>query len=285
MTKHAPEVVWAVDRVHEGAVMLTAHRNSAGEGAAAATLFLRLDGDVHDPKDNHRWRYTLTWPEPDEERLWRADGRLLAHGASWRIASLELEAAVPAGSDLAPAVTSRVLRRVPLGLIHEALETLTVAQIVAADSLLEVATGLSEFPEGYVPYFRPDDPAEDPHRGTELRYATRILVSLPAISRLTRRPPLNATAELVRDWPAPSPSKAGRPPRTDRELLEFAWVFLQAEGVYRTVCIERDIPLDTARGWVKACRAAGWLAPGEPGRRGSARPGPRLVEMIQAVLP
>ncbi|GAA4287289.1 hypothetical protein GCM10022262_16480 [Georgenia daeguensis] len=61
--------------------------------------------------------------------------------------------------------------------------------------------------------------------------------------------------------------------------MAFAQDFLAVQGNYASLCAQRGMNQNTAKGWVRACRAAGWLAPGRPGRAGAAEPGPLLIEM------
>ena len=109
--------------------------------------------------------------------------------------------------------------------------------------------------------------AEDlPERSEYLTYSELLEMGSPTVAqRLENLPP-----------PSARPAR-GRPRRTEEELRQFALEFLACNGNYRATSKKTGKPVETVKTWLKAARRDGWIAPGMPGIKGAAVPGPRLM--------
>lgn len=247
-----------------------------------ARVMLWTEADPDTGEGDEEWQFRLWWAASAEETgfsPWSASGRLTAGAGSWTVTALEIAPTAEEGL-LAPSggITARVLRQVPLGLVHDALYVLSVPQVLAADELRSEPSGLGEMIRRGLAPPRAGVGGVPGTLGHEV-WLSVYFIHDEGIEWLTAEAPTAANGGAIPDWPRRQTGKLGRPRRSERELAAFAEDFLAAGGNYREICTRRGIPFDTAKDWVRACRKAELLAPGVPGRRGAARPGPRLIEM------
>lgn len=275
------DVTWLVEECVQGAVTIHAVADGAPEDECYARFTLVRLGDFG--VEDEDWQYSLDWTErPNSGGVgpWRANGLIRPTFDSMRIHSLAVEPTTASTTELP--VTAHVLRSVPIGLIHDALHVLSIGQVMYADVLSgDGDLTLEDLRIGAVTIPRRAR-AEDPARrgrlaGEELLMATQYLGHV-GIRRLTRDRP-RIDGQVPPGFVPQGEKRPGRPKRSPEELLAFAQDFLAVQGSYASLCAKRGMNPNTAKGWVAACRKAGWLAPGQPGRSGVPSPGPLLIEM------
>lgn len=195
-----------------------------------------------------------------EMPAWIASGRLIARPGGAVISQLaltpdavgfpeglekpedyEMDGAIPPEWVPSGGITSGLLRKIPLGMVFAGLQALreTTDSAKMREFLQHIATTYPDF-----------------------------------------RKAIAESNDLPSNQTSAGPKKGGRPGLPDEHLRQVALAYLDMSGqrgVHALLSERFNKSPEAIKDLIRAARKAGWLAPGQAGRRG-AYPGPRLLQ-------